>query len=135
VVLVLLPETLERFAGRDLVEALMATGLAVVADPPRTSYRRIARLGDAVATKQARRLRRKLRAEPRAVVIFDPAQYPLARALLSLVPGCELWYEQSPAVPDGDARLGELHKRAVARAQVRFSAADREPLEAALARL
>jgi hypothetical protein len=139
VVLLLLPEKLEYFALRELAEELLATGRAVAVDPPRTSYRRIARIPDAVSVgishKQARRLRKRLRQDPRAITIFDPAQYPLARALLQLLPECELWYEHSATVPPDDARLVELHSLAAERARVRFTSADREPLQQALARL
>ena len=93
-VVLLLPDKLERFAHRALVEQLLATGMAVAVDPPATSYRRIARIPDAVSVtvslKQAKRLRKRLPQDPSAVAIFDPAQYPLARGLLTLVSGCEL---------------------------------------------
>ncbi len=135
----LLPEPLERFVHRPLADELLATGLAVVADPPKTSYRRQARLPDAisvgVAHKQARRLRKRLREDPRVLVIFDPAQYPLARGLLQLLPHCELWYEHSAPIAPGDARTAELHGMAAERAKVRFLASERDVLEAALQRL
>ena len=136
-VLLLLPEPLERFAHRGLAEELLAAEVAVVAEPPKTSYRRQARLPDAigvsVAHKQARRLRKRLRDEPRAVVIFEPAQYPLARGLLAIFPGCELWYEHT--APVEDPRSAELHGMAAERARLRFTATDREALEAALQRV
>jgi hypothetical protein len=137
--LLLLPEKLERFAHRGLVEDLVGAGVALAADPPPTSYRRIARIPDAlsvtVSLKQARRLRKRLPHDPRAIAIFDPAQYPLARGLLTLVPSCELWYEHSAELPGGDPRLTELHALAAERARVRFTAADPQPLHDALARL
>ncbi len=135
--LVLLPEPLERFAHRTLAEELLAAEVAVVADPPRTSYRRQARLPDAigvsVAHKQARRLRKRLRDAPRVVVIFEPAQYPLARGLLQIFPACELWYEHTAAIDD--ARTAELHGMAAERARLRFAATDRDTLETALQRV
>jgi plasmid stabilization system protein ParE len=137
--LVLLPEPLEAFAHRGLVDELLATGLAVAADPPRAGYRRQARIPDAfsvgVAHKQARRLRKRLRDEPRVVVIFDPAQYQLARGLLQLVPGCELWYEHTAPIEAGDLRRAELHGMAAERARLRFVASDRDAIDAALQRL
>jgi hypothetical protein len=137
--LVLLPEKLERFPHRPLVEDLLAAGRAVVVDPPPTPYRRIARIPDAlgvtVSLKQARRLRKRLPEDPSAVAIFDPAQYPLARGLLTLLPECELWYEHSAELPAGDKRLSELHALAAERARVRFTAADPQPLRDAVARL
>ena len=135
----LLPEKLERFAHRELVEDLLATGTAVAVDPPAASYRRIARIPDAigvsVAHKQARRLRKRLPHDPSAIAIFDPAQYPLARGLMTLLPDCELWYEHSAELPPHDQRLSELHALAAERARVRFTAADPQPLRDALARL
>jgi hypothetical protein len=137
--LLLLPAKLERFPHRALVEELLAAGLALAVDPPPTSYRRIARIPDAlgvtVSLKQARRLRKRLSGDPSVVAIFDPAQYPLARGLLTLVPSCELWYEHSAELPGGDPRLTELHALAAERARVRFTAADPQPLHDALARL
>jgi hypothetical protein len=138
--LLLLPEKLEDFSLRPLVEELLQTGAAIAVDPPRTSYRRLARIPDAIgvsiAHKQARRLRRRLRGEdPRAIAIFAPDQYPLARGLLVLMPDCELWYEHSAAIPRGDARTTELHALAAERAAVRFTADDLTPLREALASL
>jgi hypothetical protein len=49
---------------------------------------------------------------PRALVVFHPAQYPLARALLAEHPEAELWY--------GGEGPGELHEVAAARATLRF---------------
>lgn len=139
VVAVLLPEKLEGFRHRALVEQLLATEMAVAVDPPALSYRRIARIPDAlgvsVSLKQARRLRKRLPTAPRAVVIFDPAQYPLARGLLAVLHDAELWYEHTADLPPGDPRLSELHALAAERARVRFTAADTNPVEAALQRL
>jgi hypothetical protein len=137
--LLLLPDKLERFAHRPLVEDLLARGVAVAVDPPATPYRRIARIPDAISVtvslKQARRLRKRLPHDPSAITIFDPAQYPLARGLLALLPECELWYEHSAELPRGDRRLSELHALAAERARVRFTAVDPQPLHEALGRL
>lgn len=132
-VLVLLPEPLERFVHRGLVEELLATGLTVVADPPRVPYRRQAAFADAVARRQARRLRKRLRGDPRAVLIFTAAQYPLAHWLLELLDDGELWLEHS-AAPVGELEE-RLHRRAAARARLLFVAADRDALENALHRV
>ena len=131
--LLLLPEPLERFAHRALVEELLATGLAVAADPPRVSYRRQASFADAVAHRQAKRLRKQLRDEPRVVVIFAASQYPLARWLLQLLPDGELWLEHSAAPVD--EREAALHRMAEARARVRFLVSERGVLEDALQRV
>src|SRR3954447_10316601 len=92
----LLPEPLETFEQRRLAEDLMQSRGVVAVDPPRTSYGSLARIPDAllvsIASKQARRLRRRLPGTPRAVAIFHPAQYPLARGILAQLPETELWY-------------------------------------------
>ncbi len=129
-VVLLLPERLEAFEPRALTDDLLqATGVVAV-DPPRTSYRALARIPDAfgvsIAYKQARRLLRHLRGEPRAVAIFHPGQYPLARGLLAQLPECELWYGRvsrpEATVPEGPARrrLEELHALASKRANLTF---------------
>ena len=116
----LLPAPLEAFALRARAEDLLtASGVAAV-DPPRLSYEGAARLGeafaDALAAVQARRMR--LPGFPRAVVVFDPLQYPLARALIALHPDAELWY--GPADAPADERRRMLHDRACERATLRF---------------
>lgn len=131
--LLLLPAPLERFAHRALVEELLATGLAVAADPPRVSYRRQVAFADAVAHKQARRLRKRLREDPRVVVIFAGSQYPLARWLLQLLDAGELWLEDS--TPPAGEREASLRRMAAERARLVFTAGDREALEAGLQRV
>ena len=64
-----------------------------------------------IAAGQARRM--ALPGHPRAIVVFDAAQYPLARALLAEHPEAELWY-------GGRDDAGELHEAASSRAAVRF---------------
>ena len=117
----LLPQALEAFELRERAEDLLtAPGVAAV-DPPRLSYRAASRLGesfaDGLAVVQARRLR--LPGYPRALVVFDPLQYPLARALVGLHPDAELWY--GPASGHG----GALHDLAAERAVLRFGRDDR----------
>jgi hypothetical protein len=121
--LLLLPAPLEEFDLRDRAEDLMtAPGVAAV-DPPRLSYTAAARLGesfaDALTGVQARRMR--LPGIPRAMVLFDPLQYPLARGLLSVYPDAELWY--GPAGEPADERGRTLHDLAAARAAMRFDRA------------
>jgi hypothetical protein len=116
----LLPAPLETFELRDRAEDLLtAPGVAAV-DPPRLSYTAAARLGesfaDSLAVVQARRMR--LPGHPRALVVFDPLQYPLARALVGLHPDAELWY--GPAATPGSGRERELHELAAERAVLRF---------------
>ena len=129
-VVLLLPERLEDFAWRPVAEDLLQAPGVVAVDPPRTSYRRLARIPDAfgvsIASKQARRLRKRLPGHAAAVVIFHPGQYPLARALLIQLPECELWYgrigraEYRGAAQDRE-RLEELHVMAAERATLTFA--------------
>lgn len=128
----LLPCRLEDFSRRDVAEALLAAADAVAVEPGRVSFGRLARLPGALAAglsgMQAKRMR--LPAAPRAVVLFEPGAYPLARALLLRHPGCELWYGP------GEAASGELHELALARCAFRFedSPAGRAQLAAAIDR-
>jgi hypothetical protein len=128
--LLLLPAPLEEFSLRERVEDLLtAPGVAAV-DPPRLSYTAAARLGagvaDGLCMVQARRL--PLPGIPRALVVFEPLQYPLARALIAIYPDAELWYGAT-AAPEGE-REGALHDLAIERAALRFEAAE-EPAHAA----
>ena len=72
---------------------------------PYGAYLRLpASVGDGLAATQARRLR--LPGVPRAIVIFHPLQYPLARGLIALHPDAELWYwrwDRYEAAYDADA--------------------------------
>jgi hypothetical protein len=119
----LLPAPLESFELRDRAEDLLtAPGVAAV-DPPRLSYAGAARLGEAfadgLAVVQARRMR--LPGHPRALVVFDPLQYPLARALAGLHPDAELWY--GPAGTPAAERERALHELALERAALTFDRA------------
>ncbi|MFM8762680.1 MAG: hypothetical protein ACKOFC_05380, partial [Solirubrobacterales bacterium] len=96
----LLPRRLESFIQREQAEDLLRAPGVVAANPPRLRFGAVARLprplGAAVARRQAGHLlgRLRRRGEPRVFVIFHPVQYPLARALLELCPGAELWYSR-----------------------------------------
>jgi hypothetical protein len=120
----LLPQELEAFALRERAEDLLTAPGVVAVDPARMSYMAAARLpeavGDGLAGVQARRLR--LPGEPRAVAIFHPLQYPLARALLATHPDGELWYGRVAAEPAPRLRerLEDLHRLATERAALRF---------------
>jgi hypothetical protein len=120
----LLPAPLEEFELRERAEDLLtAPGVAAV-DPPRLTYAAAARLGesfaDGLTVVQARRLR--LPGFPRVLVVFDPLQYPLARALGGLHPDAELWY--GPAGELATGREHALHELAAARAALRFERSD-----------
>lgn len=134
----LLPRTLEQFILRDQAEDLLRHARVVAVEPAKVPYGVLGRLpalvGDRLAAGQARRL--KLPGEPRAVAIFHPFQYPLARALIARHPECELWYGRwdryEEALDAGDrdrSRLRELHEQAAERSSLTFVASE------ALARL
>jgi hypothetical protein len=134
----LLPRPLERFILRDQAQDLLRAVGVVAVDPPRVPYGVYGRVPDAVGAAvgaaTGRRLVRALRRRgtPRAVVIFHPLQYPVARAVLAEAgEDCELWYgrwdryEEAPdAGPAMRARLAELHEQAASRAALTFVASD-----------
>jgi hypothetical protein len=128
--LLLLPASLEAFALRERAEDLLAAPGVAAVDPPRLSWRGAARLGESVADGltmvQARRMR--LPGIPRALVVFDPLQYPLARALINLHPDAELWYGPMRE-PGSDSELDALARE---RAAMRFEAVPGPAYEANL---
>lgn len=123
-VVLLLPEPLEAFSARALAEELLRVPAVVAVDPPRATYPALARLpgafSAAMGIKQARRLVRRLPGAPAAVVIFAPAQYPLARGLLAEVPDAELWYGPADGAAADGGRFGAMHELAGRRAALRF---------------
>ena len=135
----LLPRPLEQFILREQAEDLLRAPGVVAVDPPRLPYGVVARVPDGVASalgaRQAKRLLKVLRrdrGEPRAVVIFHPLQYPLARALVASSPGCELWYGRwdryehaYDAGPRQRERLAALHELAAARSSLTFVASQK----------
>ena len=128
----LLPAPLEAFSLRERAEDLLtAPGVAAV-DPPRLTYAAAARLGesfaDGLTVVQARRMR--LPGRPRALAVFDPLQYPLARALAGLHPDAELWY--GPVRDPASDRERQLHALAADRAAMRFEAVGGRAREANL---
>ena len=123
----LLPRALEQFILRDQAEDLLSAPGVVAVEPARVPYgaqlRLPASVGDGLAATQARRLR--LPGVPRAIVIFHPLQYPLARGLIAQHPDAELWYwrwDRYEVAYDANARqrarLEELHLAASLRAAV-----------------
>lgn len=129
----LLPRPLERFILRDQAEDLLTAPGAIAVEPPAVRYGALGRLPEAVsgalASAQAGRMR--LPGVPRAIAIFHPFQYPLARALLTRHPDCELWYgrwdryeEAYDAGGRTQARLRELHAAAAERASLVFVASE-----------
>ena len=118
----LLPSRLERFALRERAEDLLGAPGAVAVEPPAagTLAALPQLLRDGIAAHQARRL--DLPGQPRAIVVFEPLQYPLARALLALHTESELWYAGASGEPS--ERVRALHQAAVARAAFTFAGAD-----------
>jgi hypothetical protein len=133
--LLLLPAALERFALRAHVEDLLSGPGVLAVDPPRlgASARTPASVADGLSVGQARRLR--LPGAPRAILIFHPLQYPLARALIVRYPEAELWYwRRDVAAPTGSRlrrdRHDELHLAATLRAALLVLGADEELTDA-----
>ena len=118
----LLPAKLEASPDRERVEDLLGAPGTVAVEPATIGYGATSRLPglmrERIAAGQARRM--ALPGHPRAIVVFDAAQYPLARALLAEHPEAELWY-------GGHDGSGELHEAAGARAAVRFGAEPAAP--------
>src|SRR4051794_11039028 len=121
--LLLLPAALEGFALREHAEDLLGGPGVVAVEPPRigASARVPAAVADGLSAGQARRL--KLPGVPRAILIFHPLQYPLARGLIAHHPDAELWYwRHESGEPERSARrrerLEELHFAASLRASL-----------------
>ncbi|MEA2218728.1 MAG: hypothetical protein QOJ35_1354 [Solirubrobacteraceae bacterium] len=130
-VLLLLPRELEGFILEDQARDLLRAPGVVVAEPPRVRYGAVARLPvvlrDTLARGTARRLLGALGGELRAVAIFHPVQWPLAKALLAAQPDAELWYGRwdryelaYDASPRMRERLVELHESAARRSALTF---------------
>jgi hypothetical protein len=127
IAVLLLPRELESFILRDQAEDLLTAPGVVAVEPARVPYGAYLRLpasvADGLAATQARRLR--LPGVPRAIVIFHPLQYPLARGLIAQHRDAELWYWRwdryevaYDATPRQRERLEELHLAASMRAAV-----------------
>ena len=101
----LLPATLEGFELEDHARALLSIPRVIALEPSRFPTPRFMR--NAVGVRQARRL--AFPGRPRMVVLYHPAQYPLARALLAHDDELELWY--LPLVDEPSlAASGELRE-------------------------
>jgi hypothetical protein len=109
----LLPQTLERFAHEQHVRDLLRAPGVVAVDPSRMPLHRMLPTVAARAAKgQARRM--KLPGRPAAVAIFHPRQLFLAGALLARYEGGELWYARPEADDDVEPGLDEAaEERAV----------------------
>jgi hypothetical protein len=102
--LLILPVTLEAFALAEPARRLLAVPRVLALEPPRMEPPRLLR--HSAPFRQAKRL--KLPGEPRVVVLFDPGQYPLARAVCARFTGAELWYVR----PEPDQRAPAADPRA-----------------------
>ena len=107
----LLPERLERFHLEQPVRDLLRADGVVAVDPSRVPLvRMLPSIAARAAMGQARRMR--LPGTPRAVAAFHPFQLFLAGALLARHPGAELWYGR-PEAEELDAGLdAEMAERA-----------------------
>ena len=106
----LLPQRLERFQLEPEVRELLRAPGVVAVDPSRMPVGRVPpTLAAGLAVGQARRMR--LPGRPAAFAIFHPLQFFLAGALLARHHGSELWYgrtvEDELAYPDLDAAAVE----------------------------
>lgn len=101
----LLPGRLEGLAREGHARDLLSIPRVVALEPSR--MRPPALLRDALCQRQARRLRFPGRL--RLVVLYHPAQYPLARALCAHYGDLELWY--IPPEPESLGAADEAHKR------------------------
>jgi hypothetical protein len=90
----LLPGKLEGFELEAHARELLSIPRVIALEP--SSVRAPRFLRDAASLRQARRL--QFPGRPRLVVLYHPAQYPLARALLGHYEDLELWY----VAPDRD---------------------------------
>lgn len=101
--ILLLPGRLEGFALEAHARDLLSIPRVVALEPSRVRPARSRR--DAVSLRQARRLR--FPGRPRLLLLYHPAQYPLARALGACHEDLELWYVAPgyAALETGDREL------------------------------
>jgi hypothetical protein len=103
----LLPGRLEGFAREDHARGLLSVPRVVALEPSRRKPPGFLR--DAIYLRQARRLRFPGRLG--LLVLYHPAQYPLARALCARYQDLELWYippERETMEAADEARAREL---------------------------
>jgi hypothetical protein len=123
----LLPAALEHFEHAEHARRLLAIPRVVALEPSRFHTPRWLR--DTIPARQVRRLR--LPGEPRVVVLYSPAQYPLARGLCARYQEAELWYLRPLGTPASD-ELSELDELAQERAVESHPVGQLEEAEAAL---
>jgi hypothetical protein len=86
--ILLLPSELEAFELEAHARDLLSIPRVIALEPSRLRAPRF--LQNAASLRQGRRLR--FPGRPRLLVLYHPAQYPLARALLTNYEELELWY-------------------------------------------
>lgn len=84
----LLPGKLEEIQREQHARSLLSIPRVLALEPPRIRLSRFMR--ESASGKQAARL--KFPGRPRLLVLYHPAQYPLARAILARYDDTELWY-------------------------------------------
>ena len=95
----LLPGKLEGIALEAHARDLLSIPRVIALEPSRIRPPRFLR--DAISLRQARRLR--FPGQPRLLLLYHPAQYPLARALCARYEDLELWYiSPAAALPAAD---------------------------------
>lgn len=97
--LLLLPSKLEQFERAEHARELLQIPRVVALEPSRRRAPRWMR--DTIPMRQVKRLR--LPGEPRMLVLYHPAQYPLARGLSARYKEAELWYVR----PDPESLVAE----------------------------
>jgi hypothetical protein len=95
----LLPGKLEGMALEAHARDLLSIPRVIALEPSRVRPPRFLR--DAISLRQARRLR--FPGQPRLLLLYHPAQYPLARALCARYEDLELWYLSPPGRQDRPA--------------------------------
>ncbi len=106
--ILLLPGKLEGIALEAHARDLLSIPRVIALEPSRVRPPRFLR--DGISLRQARRLR--FPGQPRLLLLYHPAQYPLARALCACHEDQELWYIAPPGRSARPA-AGQAHPREV----------------------
>ena len=137
--MLLLDGQLEGLALEDHARALLAIPRVIALEPARVRTPRLLR-GSAV-TRQAARI--WVPGRLRVLVLYHPAQYPLARALTAMHADSELWYvgredlRGAPGRDDEELRINDLaaRERAAGVLEVSGTTVDDTPLRERLVAL
>lgn len=122
----LLPTRLEDFDRAEHARELLQIPRVIALEA--SSHRTPRLLRNSAPIRQAKRLR--LPGIPQLLVLYEPEQYRLARALLARYDGSELWYVRPGDPGPADSDLVELDRLAVERAtEARLLAPDRRSAE------